>query len=272
MSTYSLSVADVIINFQYSTNYKLLDPDTAYYFIQIITDNVNMSNYSGTGIPHISDNILGTTSIYIMTVFGDKTNVVMMPTIYLSDVTPYKGLTLNAFNITDTNKIKLTNLSNVNKNKITALFLYDVDSELNLVGKVGNMGSETYAIMQPISKNLAVNLTGSYNSLIDASVNTSISTLIINTQLYNYLIYTTMPNYVNAGNDGGDGGNGGNNGGNEGNNGGNGGNEGNNGTSSTSNKMSTGSIILIILLIIIVTIVLTLGVVWIYKNKIQHHV
>lgn len=264
MNSYTLSVADVIINFQYSTNYKLLDPESAYYFIQVITDDVNISNYSGTGIPRVSNSISGNTSLFIMTVFGDKTNVVLMPTVYLTDVTAYKGLTLNAFGINDSNKIKLTNMSDANKNKNTALFLYNVDDNLNIIGKPGDIGSESYAIWQPISKNLAVNITGTYDSLVDSSVNTTISTLIINTQFYNYLINTAMPNYNTGGNNGGTGGNNGGTGGN------NGGNGGNGGTPPPSKSMSVMGIVLLLFVIIVLTIVLTLGGAWLYKNKIQH--
>lgn len=205
MSSYTLEISGVNIKFQYSSPYSLLDPNTSYYFVQIITDNSSdPKQYYGSGIPVIGDTFTGD-SVFVLTVFGDKSNVILMPTLYLSNLSQYYGLTLNAFEETTSNKIRLTDLKTINNSKITELFLDNV-SGTDITGNIGNMGSEVYGIFQPISKNLAVNdANGTYNNLVDPSINTVVQQLIINTQLYTYLIKTMMPDYKPPSSGNGDG-------------------------------------------------------------------
>lgn len=194
--SYTISISGLEIDCNYASNYHLLDVNNFRYFVQIITDEKQTHNFSGTGKPSLNTNGMSVSkSLFILTVFGDDKNTILMPTIYLNDVTPYFGLTLNAFVNDDTNKIKLSTISSKTPDNI---FIYNVDNSNNIVSKIGDMGTLVYMLMQPIGKNLCIDFTGN-SQFADSSVNTKISTLLINTQLYNDIIKKTMPNYTTLG-------------------------------------------------------------------------
>lgn len=200
--SYTISLSGLEIDFKYSTGYSLLLAESSYYFIQIIVDQDATYNFSGNGIPAIdTSSITPGAQLFILTVFGDENNVVLMPTIFLKNVTAYKGLTLNAFVNDNTNRMKLSNITDANKNKNDNIFLYNVDSNNNIVSKIQNMGTSVYALLQPISKNLAVDVAvvpgnpDNMTQYIDPNVNTQVGALIINTKLYNGIINKTMPVY-----------------------------------------------------------------------------
>jgi hypothetical protein len=189
--SYTISISGLEIECNYSSNYKLLNDDDLKYFIQIITDQYTTYNFSGTGVPQLdTDDIEITKSLFILTVFSDNTNSILMPTIYLQDIAPYIGLTLNAFVNNNTNRIQVSSIGKSNDN----IFIYNVDSSNNIVSEIGNMGSLVFLLFQPIGNNLYIDLTNS-SQYYNSSINSKISTLIINTQLYNGIINKTMPNY-----------------------------------------------------------------------------
>lgn len=190
--SYTISISGLEIDCNYTSNYHLLDESNFKYFVQIITDQSLTYNYYGTGIPSIDTTDLSVSkSLFILTVFSDNINTILMPTIYLNDVNPYLGLTLKAFVNDNTNKIKISNISKTNDN----IFIYNVDSSNNIVSKIGDMGTSVYMLMQPVGKNLCIDIDGN-SQYSDPTINTQISVLIINTQLYNGILKKTMPNYV----------------------------------------------------------------------------
>lgn len=202
--SYTISLSGLEIEFKYSSGYELLSSDTSYYFIQIVIDQKYSYTFAGPGIPNIdTESVNPGQQVFILTVFGDASNIILMPTVFLKNVTPYQGLTLYAFVNDDKNKIKISNIPDVMKEKNNNIFLYTIDSNNNIVSKVQNNGSSVFAMYQAVSKNLAVDIptvpgdTDSMAKYIDASVNTQVDELIINTNLYNYLINTTMPLYFN---------------------------------------------------------------------------
>ena len=193
--SYTISISGLEIDCNYTSNYSLLNENNLTYFIQIVTDQTRTYNFYGEGVPIINtDNVAVNKSLFILTVFSDNVNTILMPTIFLQDITPYKGLTLKAFVNDNDNSIRKTNISDVYQLDNNNIYIYNVNSKNYIVSNIINGQSVVWLMYQPVGKNLDIDFTNS-SQYYDSSVNTRVSTLIINTQLYNIIVNRVMPNY-----------------------------------------------------------------------------
>lgn len=202
--SYDIPFSTFTINFSYDSLQGLIDPATALYFIQIIADNKTY-NYSDYGIPEINyfeDKPIK--NITIMTVFGDNTNIILMPVIHLNDTNPYTGSVLYAYS-KDNNSQMLHDITSINSNNLSEdlpyMILDKIDSYNNFINTPGSMGAtKTYLIYSnSYTKLLALSMgDGPDPTYQDTSLNyiiqgyqtddKKIPYLYISRQIYEYFI------------------------------------------------------------------------------------
>lgn len=215
--SYIINFANISVNFNVANTLDgLINPDTSVYFIQVIADK-KVYNFSGYGLPDIKNFFdLNVSNFSIITVFGDGSNIALLPIIDVEDTSIFIfGNTLYAYFMDTSTKMNYAYTSfntifntlsndktnnrkvNLSYNNITKMILNNVDSNYNLVNTDKNTFTTTYILYQnSYNKNLAISIENDMNSIYqDSSINYAIpddyitsSYLYINKAFYTYVI------------------------------------------------------------------------------------